>query len=238
VAGAHYAAADLIERKNMRRTLLPLAALALVLVAGGCTIEINDGTTPDPGGSSTPSESPVTDEPFGDGSSENDNVSPTAAPPAKVAALTCDQVAESELGSAKVRYNDYPDPIPLTEGRWAGEDGVVVALQPPCAIGDLTGDGAADAVRAVMLDGGGTGKFWGIVLWRNVKGTPAYVGTVDLGDRTPVEKVTISAGQAHVVYLTRPDDASMVELVIERTATYRLIDGKLEEIGYVDKPHS
>ncbi|MBO4206110.1 hypothetical protein [Micromonospora echinofusca] len=44
------------------------------------------------------------------------------------------------------------------------------------------------------------------------------------------------AGQAQVVYLTRPDDASMVESVIERTGTYRLIDGKLEEIGYVDEP--
>ncbi|MFF3855606.1 hypothetical protein [Micromonospora sp. NPDC002575] len=222
----------------MRRTLLPLAALALVFVAGGCTIEINGGATPGPDGTTAPSDSPVAEPPFGDGSSADDNVSPTAAPTAKVAALTCDQVAESELGSAKVRYNDYPDPIPLTEGRWAGEDGVVVALQPPCAIGDLTGDGAADAVRAIMLDGGGTGKFWGIVLWRNVKGVPAYVGTVDLGDRTPVEKVTISAGQAQVVYLTRPDDASMAELVIERTGTYRLIDGKLQEIGYVDKPHS
>ncbi|WDZ82679.1 hypothetical protein [Micromonospora cathayae] len=222
----------------MRRTLLPLAALSLVLVAAGCTIEISDGTTPDPGGTTVPSDSPVTDPPFGDGSSANDNVSPTAAPPAKVPALTCDQVAESELGSATVRYNNYPDPIPLTEGRWAGEDGVVVTLQPPCAIGDLTGDGAADALRASMLDGGGTGKFWAITLWRNVDGTPAYVGTVDLGDRTPIQKITISAGQAQVVYLTRPDDASMAELVIERTATYRLIGDKLEEIGYVDKPHS
>ncbi|SCL71668.1 hypothetical protein [Micromonospora peucetia] len=222
----------------MRRTLLPLAALALVLVAGGCKVEINGGATPGPGGTTVPSDSPVADPPFGDGSSANDNVSPPAAPPAKVPALTCDQVAESELGSTKVRYNNYPDPIPLTEGRWAGEDGVVVALQPPCATGDLTGDGAADALRAIMLDGGGTGKFWGIVLWRNVKGAPAYVGTVDLGDRTPIEKITISAGQAQVVYLTRPDDASMVELVIERTATYRLIGDKLEEIGYVDKPHS
>jgi hypothetical protein len=222
----------------MRRTLLPLAALALVLVAGGCKIEINGSATPDPGGTTAPSDPPVTEPPFGDGSSANDNVSPTAAPPAKGSALTCDQVAEAELGNSTVRYNNYPDPIPLTEGRWAGEDGVVVALQPPCATGDLTGDGAADAVRAIMLDGGGTGKFWGIVLWRNVEGTPAYVGAVDLGDRTPVQQVTISAGQAQVVYLTRPDDASMAELVIERTATYRLVGDKLEEIGYVDKPYS
>ncbi|MBO4206115.1 hypothetical protein [Micromonospora echinofusca] len=222
----------------MRRTLLPLAALALVLVTGGCSIEINDGAASGPGDTTVPSDSPVTDQPFGDGSSEHDNVSPPAGPPGKVPALTCDQVAEAELGSTKVRYNNYPDPIPLSEGRWAGEDGVVVALQPPCAIGDLTGDGAADAVRAVMLDGGGTGKFWGVVLWRNVKGAPAYVGTVDIGDRTPIEEITIGAGQAQVVYLTRPDDASMVELVIKRTGTYRLIDGKLEEIGYVDEPHS
>ncbi|MBO4208637.1 hypothetical protein [Micromonospora echinofusca] len=76
---------------------------------------------------------------------------------------------------------------------------------------------------AVMLDGGGTGKFWGIVLWRNVKGAPAYVGTVDIGDRTPIEEITIGAVQAQVVYLTRPDDASMVELVIKRTASASLV---------------
>ena len=216
----------------MRRTLLPLAALALVLVAGGCNVEINGGATPGPSGSSE------ADDPFGDGSSANDNVSPTAAAPTKktVPALTCNQVAESELGSAKVRYNDYADPIPLTEGRWAGEDGVVVALQPPCAIGDLTGDGAADALRAVMLDGGGTGKFWGVVLWRNVKGEPAYVTVAEIGDRTPVESVTIAAGRVRVVYLTRPDDASMAETIIERTATYELHGDKLVEIGWTDVP--
>lgn len=221
----------------MRRTLLPL--LALTLVTGlACSLDQGDaqpessrelGTSPRP----DPSADVVDDQKTGDPAPAKTTAKPA---PAKVKPLTCQQLEIASLGSAARPYNGYADPIPLVDGMWAGEDGVVVQLQAPCAIGELTGDDAADAVVPVLMDGGGTGKFWQLAMFRNVDAKPSYVTMVDIGDRTPIEKVTVSAGQAYVEFLMRPEDPSSSVDLIRRTATYRLDGNDLMEIGYVDAP--
>ncbi|MEH1012207.1 hypothetical protein V6U90_03645 [Micromonospora sp. CPCC 206060] len=224
----------------MRKTLLPLLALALVTGlacgsgSGGKKSSSSGKSSSDRGTSSRGTDS--------DDSANTGDPTPAAKPSAsptrkKVAALTCKQLETAQLGSPTSRYNGYPDPIPLLDGMWSGEDGVVVALQSPCAIGDLTGDGAADAVVPVMMDGGGTGKFWQLVVFRNVSGRPSYVTVTEIGDRTPVENVSISSQQVRVVYLTRPDDAAMAEVAIRRTAIYRLSGSTLREVSHTDAPY-
>jgi hypothetical protein len=142
----------------------------------------------------------------------------------------------ARLGSAAQPYNGYRDPIPLLDGLWSGEDGVVVQLQWPCAIGELTGDAAADAVVPVLMDGGGTGKFWQMAVFRNVNAKPAYLTMTDIGDRTPIEQVSVSDRQVTVVFLMRPEDPSSTATLVRRTATYRLDSDRLVETGHTDTP--
>lgn len=222
----------------MRRTLLPLTALALVaaLVACGPSTGKRRSKTNADGKQTTSTQSKDRDD---DVTEATPAARPSPSPSRrKVDALNCKKLETAQLGNGTVRYNGYADPIPLLDGQWSGEDGAVVALQPPCAIGDVTGDDADDAVRAVMLDGGGTGKFWSLALWRNVSGRPTYVTAAEIGDRTPVESVTIDGRRVKVVYLTRPDDAAMAVAVIKRTAIYRLSGSTLVEVSHTDEPHT
>ncbi|MCX4471424.1 hypothetical protein C5N14_30650 [Micromonospora sp. MW-13] len=148
--------------------------------------------------------------------------------------LTCPGLRNTRIGSSRVRYRGYAAPIRLSAGRWSDRNGTTVELQRPCAVGDLDGDGAGDAIGVVMLDGGGTGRFFTLAAWRNVKGEPDYQAQVDLGDRTPVESVSVRGGRATVVYLTRPADSSMAELSIRRTAVYQLRGTTLAELSHTD----
>ncbi|MFG3421954.1 hypothetical protein ACIBTZ_15815 [Micromonospora sp. NPDC049460] len=148
--------------------------------------------------------------------------------------LTCLELRNTRIGSSRVRYRGYAAPIRLAAGRWSDRDGTTVELQRPCAIGDLDGDGAGDAIGVIMLDGGGTGRFFTLAAWRNVKGEPDYQAQVDLGDRTPVESISVRDGRATVVYLTRPADGPTAELSIRRTAVYQLRGTTLAELSHTD----
>ncbi|WP_327029776.1 hypothetical protein OG989_04615 [Micromonospora sp. NBC_01740] len=148
--------------------------------------------------------------------------------------LTCLELRDTRIGSRKVRYRGYAAPLRLSNGRWADRDGTTVELQRPCGIGDLDGDGAGDAIGVVMLDGGGTGRFFTLAAWRNLRGEPDYQAQVDLGDRTPVESVSVRDGRATVVYLTRPAGGPMAELSIRRTAVYQLRGAALAELSHTD----
>ncbi|HKD99099.1 MAG TPA: hypothetical protein VKB69_16085 [Micromonosporaceae bacterium] len=157
------------------------------------------------------------------------------APPAPPKPLTCNQLKSAEVGSKTVSYNGYHDSIPLGGiGQWSGEDGNTVMLEPQCGIGDLDGEGGADAVGVVSLTSGGTGDFYTLVVWHNRKGKPVCVAVADLGDRNPVESITITGGQATVVYDTRTDDAPMAVLNIQRTAVYKLSGSHFTETSRVD----
>ncbi|QLQ36598.1 hypothetical protein [Micromonospora robiginosa] len=240
----------------MRRTLPILAALTLLGLPTGCGpgptatsagapstgatgIDASTGTqTPDAPASPT----------TGDESSADPATQPTttaakpAAPPApkapKVPALTCAQLSGADLGSPTAPFYDHTDHIPLTDGVWNGEDGTGVELRKPCAVGDLDGDKAADAARAVLVRTGGTGQFWSLVFWGNTGGKPAYRAVVDLGDRTPVTSVAVAGQKATVVWLTRSADASMAELNVRRTTVYKLTGSTVTEVSHADAPYT
>ncbi|MFC8846581.1 MULTISPECIES: hypothetical protein [unclassified Micromonospora] len=233
----------------MRRTLptFAIAALACLLTAG-CG---DDGTTASAGTTTAPAaDAPATTEPAA-AAPATATTEPAAAPstaaatteppkptPKKVPALTCKQLAGAHVGSTEVPYQGYADYLPLSEGVWSGEDGATVTLQKPCGIGDLDGDGAADAVGAVALKAGGTGTFHTLVVWHNADGEPVYRSLAELGDRTPVESISVSGGAAKVVWLTRSDGRSMAELDIRRTSIYQLSGSTFSEVSRTDAPYA
>lgn len=230
----------------MRRGTLLTATLTLASAAVGCqdTGKGGEGSTSKPSKAATSSKKP------GSGSVKDDEKESAKPSPDSskkpgssdsAGALTCDQLRNAELQNSSMRLPDAPEgTVALTNGRWEG-DGVVIELQPQCGIGDMTGDPAADAVGAIKVTTGGTGKFYGLVTWRNDAGTPVPAAAVSLGDRTPVVSIDISsapARQATVVYLTRGDSDPTAVVTLRRTAVYQVTEPAMVELHHSDAPYT
>jgi hypothetical protein len=218
------------------------ARLALV-VAGVVALGVLAGC----GGSATPADGG----PDGEGvmgtagstaASATATPSPVPSPSSSDSAgesLTCSQLASARVGSAAIPLADYePVAVQLSAGRYNGADGAAVELQDPCGIGDLDGDGAADAMASVKISRGIAGQFHVLVAWTNDGGAPVLAATAPLGDRNWVESIEIVDGEATVVYYTRTPEAPMAMVNIKRTAIYRLTDAGLVEESHTDVPYT
>ncbi|WP_433388103.1 hypothetical protein [Micromonospora sp. KLBMP9576] len=210
----------------MRRKLVPVVALAMACLLAATTACSTGNGKERKRQRDTVSERSDSDPPA--------RPSPTATPRRTNDQLTCLELRGARVGSGKVRYRGYAAPIRLADGRWSDRDGTTVQLQRPCAVGDLDGDGADDAIGVLMLDGGGTGRFFTLAVWRGVDGEPVYQAQLDLGDRTPVQSISLQAGRAAVVYLTRSPSSPMAELNIRRSAVYQLKGTTLTKLGHTD----
>jgi hypothetical protein len=222
-----------------------MAALALASGAVGCqdTGDGGDSSRSKPPMPAASSKTPGSDPGKGGGKesaepSADASRSPGGRGPAR--ALTCDQLRNAELQNSSLRLPDAPEgTIALRDGRWEG-DGVVIELQPQCGIGNMTGDAAADAVGAIKVTAGGTGRFYALITWRNDAGTPVPAAAASLGDRTPVVSVDVSppARQATVVYLTRRDSDPAAVVTLRRTADYRVMEPAMVEVRHSDAPYT
>ena len=91
------------------------------------------------------------------------------------------------------------------------------------AFGDLDGDGIADAAVVVFTSGGGSGTFIHLVAVLDRDGAPAQAAWAFLGDRVPVENLTIASGQivAQMVVHRLSDGLCCPTLGITRTFSLR-----------------
>lgn len=177
-------------------------------------------------------------DPSGGGTPQPTPAQSTATHPAGVP-LTCRSIETAEVGNAAVPLEDIPDKvIKLADGRWSNVD-VYLELAGTCGVGDLNGDGSADAVSGIVIDTGGTGKFYSLVAWTSEDGRPALVASKSLGDRTPIEAITIdnTSHRITVVYLTRTPDAPSAAINLRRTAVYRIEGNRLVEVSHTDEPY-
>ncbi|SCG57504.1 hypothetical protein GA0070614_2774 [Micromonospora coxensis] len=60
----------------------------------------------------------------------------------------------------------------------------------------------------------------------------------DLGDRTPLERISVTDGKATAVWLTRSAGRSLAEVDVRRTSVYRLSGTTLVEVGHTDQPYA
>jgi hypothetical protein len=210
------------------RAAVALSCVLLVVLAG-C------GGTGGPGadGTASPSGGAVL------GGSPGATTSAPHTTAALAAPLSCAQLQNAAVTTVAVKLPDYLfDSINLAGGRWSAEDGTEILLQTPCAIGDLVGDGSADAVGVVTISTGGTGLFYQLVAWRNSSGSPVLAATTSIGDRNPVQELSISAKKLTVVYLTRTDGSPMAVLDLRRTALYKVTGTHLVEISHTDETYN
>ena len=147
-----------------------------------------------------------------------------AAPPltrAQIETFTYDLGDTSSVEGGKV---------PLDNGRWTDPaGGSTFTLHPTHAIGDLDGDGNADAVAILVESSAGTGSFYYMFALMNRNGAPVQLGEPEwLGDRTVVERVSIDRqGIVSIRYVTHGDDDPACCPTMKIEDRYRVEKGKL-----------
>jgi hypothetical protein len=120
--------------------------------------------------------------------------------------------------------------VPLVHGKWTDVDsGSMFTLHPIHAIGDLNGDGNADAVAIVVESAGGTGSFYYMFAMLNRDGRPEQAGEPEwLGDRTVVQRLSIDRkGIITVRYVTHGDNDPACCPTMKIEDKYRVENGKL-----------
>jgi hypothetical protein len=97
--------------------------------------------------------------------------------------------------------------VPLSNGKWSDGGGSTFSLHRIHAIGDLDGDGSADAAAIVVESTGGAGTFSYLFALVGRNGKAVQVGEPEwLGDRSVVQRLTIDRkGVMTIRYLTHAD---------------------------------
>ncbi|MGQ0732841.1 MAG: hypothetical protein ACT4QD_04210 [Acidobacteriota bacterium] len=127
--------------------------------------------------------------------------------------------------------------VPLEAGRWkdpgdSADGGSTFTLLPVHAIGDLDGDGAADAAVVLIEATAGTGTFYYLFAVKSQGGKPVQLGPPEwLGDRSSVERLSIDRrGVLTVRYVTHKDGDPSCCPTLRIDDRYRVQDGRLAGI--------
>jgi hypothetical protein len=213
-----------------------LAALVAALAAVATLAACRGAGTPAASGDGTPvfGESPAAT--TAPGAAASTSAPPTVAPPG----VRCDQLGNAAVGAVAFPLADYAGAglVQLVGGRYTDADGTLIELLPACATGDLNGDRAVDAVAAVRIDPEGSATLYTLVVWLATESGPALAGSEALGDRNPVESISIADGIVTVVYFTRSPDVPLAGLDLRRTATYEFAEPGLRLLSSSDEPCS
>jgi hypothetical protein len=119
--------------------------------------------------------------------------------------------------------------VPLSNGTWTDRDGSTFSLHQIHAIGDLDGDGSADAAAIVVESTGGTGTFSYLFALVSRDGKAVQAGEPEwLGDRSVVQRLTIDRkGLMTIRYLTHADGDPLCCPTMKIEDRYRVEGGKL-----------
>jgi hypothetical protein len=208
---------------NRRRTTIALlCAVALAGVLSACS---GKAATPVASGSPAASAQPT---------------APASSTRPAAVAPTCTEIRSATVRGLIDPYYSFGDPgATLVDGGWSGDGGLVLAVQQPCATGDLGGELGNVTVGTIMNSvTGTTGRIWNVMLCSTVKAQVRCVVHFALGDRDPIESVAVADRKLTLVYLTRSDGSDPAVLTLRRTAVYATDGTILKEQSHTDAPYT
>lgn len=216
-----------------RNLLFPLLALALVAVA--CNLPSLTAITPTlplpaattPAGLTNTPPVPLLPTPTGSPPPSFPTDTPSGPTPTTPAGS---RLTPDALRNATYHAPSYDRTIKLVNGVYSEGSGTVtysVRMLNVFALGDLTGDGKAEAAVILAENGGGSGTFISIVIMEDKPGGPYQTGEADLGDRVLVKAIDISQNVVHLDLIVHaPDDPSCCPSLPEKQ-NYWLFGSKL-----------
>lgn len=162
----------------------------------------------------------------------------TAAPSATMtpaaAALTAD-----ELRNMEFKLPVSQKTVRLVNGKYEAGSGadylLATMLADPIALGDINGDGLADAAVILGENTGGSGVFESLVVVLNQGGVPAQWADTRLGDRVKVNSMAIQGQQVVMNLLVSGPNDPMCCPSLAETQAYRLTKGGLFLTGLSSK---
>ncbi len=98
-------------------------------------------------------------------------------------------------------------------------------------MGDLDGDGVADAAVLLISNPGQSGTFYDLAAVINDRGIPRHIDTVHLGDRVKVKSISIQSGTIRVEMLAHGPKDPLCCPTVEVTRTYKLDAHKLARVN-------
>ena len=154
---------------------------------------------------------------------------PTPSPsPTSIPSLSLDALKNAEYaiegpasGKAKLVSGTYQERVPNSSAQ------VSVSFSDLLSLGDLNGDGIADAAVILTASTGGSGTFYYLYAVLNDKGTPKPSAPEHLGDRIKLKTLTIQGSEISANFLTQGPKDPMVNPTLDVTRKYKLQDGKL-----------
>ncbi len=185
-----------------RKILFPILALALAILA--CNIPSAITATPSPL-PPIPSDTPLL--PTIPAPTVTITPTETAVPAtAQPGGLTLDM-----LKNATYHAPSYDRTVTLVNGTYSEGAGTgnpyTVRMLDAYALGDMNGDGKADAAVILAENGGGSGVFESLILMTNQGGAPHQAGQAQLGDRVHINSIDISQAVVHIDMLVAgPND--------------------------------
>ncbi len=149
--------------------------------------------------------------------------SPTAIPSLSLDLLkNAEYVVEGPAsGKAKLVNGTYQEKIPNSSAQ------MTIRFSDMLSVGDLNGDGVADAAVIVTANTGGSGTFYYLYGVLNDHGAPKPSAPESLGDRIKLKSLTIQNGEISANFLTQGPKDAMANPTLDATRKYRWQDGKL-----------
>lgn len=103
-----------------------------------------------------------------------------------------------QLKNLEYRLPTYQKLVRLVNGKYmagSGVDYLAVNLLEPIALGNLDGDGQADAAVLLAENGGGSGTFISLLALLNRAGQPQQTGEILIDDRPLINSLKIAGGK-------------------------------------------
>jgi hypothetical protein len=156
---------------------------------------------------------------------------PTAAAPSSTPASATQPSTASPIDLALLKNFTYwvPDfntQVPLTDGVFSS-DQFQSRLVEPAALGDVNGDGQADAAVVLVVDPSGSGTFYYLTTLLAQNGPPVQSGFASIGDRQGINNLAIANGRVVLDYVTQGPNDPLCCASQHRLRSYVLENGTL-----------